>query len=322
LSTISGIKEVSVEARALAAPYLEKCKNREGRKEIMAEVTELAAPYVESTKEYALNKAAPLVTSTKEYAAPYISKLESSRDAIVTSKRYEKAKTLSGVALTKIRQAREHPEEVVQELKATAVDLLKYDTLESYREYVLSPQFTADTLRLVQVELPAIAADATKRGAEKLQIHSEHLACEMTAKRDLLRSALRRGCDHASGLDLAELKLCFYDVIFELNRELNEDYALLKQGDFSPSDALSRIWSVLKPLEKVFNWSFEDTKAVAPLEGPMMNDASNDDVGDAPCVDTDEDNMHDALETSEDVQESELDVDCQEGDCCSHRSCD
>ena len=53
-------------------------------------------------------------------------------------------------------------------LRDTTVDLIKYENLKAYREHVMSKQFQADTIQLVKVDLPAIAASAAKRGSEGL----------------------------------------------------------------------------------------------------------------------------------------------------------
>ena len=66
-------------------------------------------------------------------------------------------------------QAREHPAEKVRALRDTTVDLIKYENLKAYREHIMSEQFQADTIQLVKVDLPALAADKFAIGKESVK---------------------------------------------------------------------------------------------------------------------------------------------------------
>merc|ERR1719482_2387814 len=118
---------------------------------INEKVVEPVSAKIAAGKEFA----APYVTSAKEYTDPYVAKLTELRNS-------ERVESM----ISAFQQAREHPAEKVDELRAKAVDLIKYESLVSYRDHVLSPEFQADTIQLVKVDLPAIAASAAKRGAE------------------------------------------------------------------------------------------------------------------------------------------------------------
>eukprot|EP00965_Chrysotila_dentata_P239228 6202980-Pleurochrysis_carterae.AAC.3 len=128
LSTVSGLLEQKAAFAEMAGPYINKAYNPEGRKELVSEAAELASTKViQPTRDFA----AP-------YVSPYLSKFENKRAEIVSSKRYEKA-------VAALQQVREHPMELASEFKSKAIDLLKYEKLMSYREYVMSPEFQVRT---------------------------------------------------------------------------------------------------------------------------------------------------------------------------------
>ena len=87
-------------------------------------------------------------------------------------------------------QAREHPAEKVSELRAKAVDLIKYEKLREYREHVLSAEFQQDTIQLVKVDLPAIATSAAKRGADGVKATATAFKDEMDKLSEKLVSKL------------------------------------------------------------------------------------------------------------------------------------
>merc|ERR1719421_1235901 len=101
------------------------------RQELLAETKEFAAPYVQEGVDMLDAK---ILQPTKEIAAPYIASLQTKREAIMTDKRVQRA-------VESIQHVREHPQDVALDLKAKAVDLLKYESLESYRSYVSSAEF-------------------------------------------------------------------------------------------------------------------------------------------------------------------------------------
>ena len=75
-----------------------------------------------------------------EIAAPYIAKLNSTKETIASDKRVQQA-------LAGIKELKEHPRETALALKEKAVDLIKYESLESYRAYVCSDEFQESTAR-------------------------------------------------------------------------------------------------------------------------------------------------------------------------------
>ena len=226
MSTVAGLMEKKDTVMEIAAPYIAKAKDAEGRKEIYEEIKaletvvdatakvtevydekkeailtvysekkaivtekvdstkalitekvvepvtakieigkgfatakyeagkELAAPYIEKAQ----CKAAPYLEKGKELADPYVAKL-------IELKKSERVESM----IAAFQSAREHPAEKVGELKNKAIDLIKYENLKKYREHIMSEEFQADTIQLVKVDLPALAADKFAIGKESVK---------------------------------------------------------------------------------------------------------------------------------------------------------
>jgi len=302
LTTVDGLKTKTGELKELAAPYIAKAYESEGRKELVAEASDLAnekvikpvrekvtekveavkvaskeyaAEKTEAVKEYAAEKkeavkgfavekkeavkeyatekvlkptkelaepyiaksselAAPYIAKSSEIAAPYIAKMETKRAEIVASKRYEKA-------VAALQTAREHPMEMATELKSKAIDLLKYDNIASYRDYIQSEEFQADTMRLVKVELPAIASDAAARGIDQVKTAATSLAGDIEAKKGQIVVALEKGYSAARKVELADLKEKAKALTAELQAEMLSGIDHVKAEGFSLADTLARM---------------------------------------------------------------------------------
>ncbi|KAL3916220.1 MAG: hypothetical protein SGPRY_006916 [Prymnesium sp.] len=261
LSTVDGFKVKKQEFMELAAPYIAKAYQADGRKELVAEASDLASEKVikpatdytvekvaaikVAAKEYATQKvdaakdlasakifqptkdfAEPYINKSTEIAAPYIAKLENKRAEILASKRYEKA-------VAAIKQVREHPSETASELKSKAIDLLKYEQLASYREYIQSEEFQMDTMRLVKVELPGIAADAASRGYGTIKQRATSLADDIEEKRGELVLALERGYSTVRKLELSDLKEKAKLLMAELHTQASTGFEEAKSSGFS-----------------------------------------------------------------------------------------
>jgi len=183
MSTVAGLKKEVAEGYQIAAPYIAKARDPDGRKALVQEVASAKlvqdgksmldervlkplGDKVSAGKEYA----APYVASVKEKSAPYVEKLESEYKKIRRSERVE-------AMVSAFHEAREHPAEKVGELRSMAVDLIKYENLRSYRDHVMSAEFQADTARLLKHDLPELA----KRGAETVKTKATMLATELDA---------------------------------------------------------------------------------------------------------------------------------------------
>jgi len=157
------------------------------------------------------------------------------------------------------RNLREHPMETSTNLKATAIDLLKYDSLAQYREYVLSEEFQADTLKLIKVELPTIASVAAARGVEQVKLSATSLASDIDAKRGQIVLALERGYSAARKVELADLKDKFKELAAELQAEITSGAEHVKAEGFSLADAVLRMKKLAGAIDSIL---------IAPLMVP------------------------------------------------------
>lgn len=267
LSTIDGILECKRTATDLAAPYIAKACDKDGRKELFIEASELAtekiyeptkqyaAPYVAQSTEYLDTKVLQPIDSrviqpTKEFAAPYIAMVSSKKQEMMTNKKFERA-------VEAVQYAREHPTDVATDLKMKAIDLLKYDDLASYRDYVMSEEFAADTLRLIKVELPTIAADASSRGMTTLRVSAANLAVEIDSKREKLVESLLEGAkmtvELAKAVDVEGLKARTKALLVELKLEITSGVAAVQADGFSREEAIARIQKIYLMLEAAFS---------------------------------------------------------------------
>jgi hypothetical protein len=237
MTTVAGLLEKKAAAIEIAAPYIAKARDADGRKELRDEIVSLEI--VQDGKTYVQEKvvepisarldkskelAAPYVASAKEYADPYVAKLAELRKservesmvaafqqvrtahpsvtwgdggrgeatvaqraglrrgalrslgeararclthapALVASTPVQDAAFLTVPLVLSLvarslswSQAREHPAEKAAELRATAVDLISYDNLRTYRDHVMSAEFQADTIQLVKVRHSTLVA--------------------------------------------------------------------------------------------------------------------------------------------------------------------
>lgn len=241
MTTISGLREKKVVLSELAAPYIEKAGCVEGRQELFAETRAYALPYAEKVLEpieakLAAGKdfAAPYISSVKESSAPYVAKLDSFR-------RSERVEAM----VAAFQEARAHPIEKVGELKKTAVDLIKYENIKSYRDHVMSPEFQADTTRLVKVELPAVAAAAAKRGVETVKAKATSLAEEIESIKAKAKEVVKHGYEMANDVELESLRVKVAITSTALLAELQEGMAHIKLEGFSLVDLVERLKRVV-----------------------------------------------------------------------------
>jgi len=230
------------EIQDMAAPYIKKARNADGRKELAVEANErilkptreVAAPYVQP---YVDSANAKIIQPTRELAAPYVAKLQSKRAAIVESPRYK-------AALEGLSAVRAHPLEVASDLKSKAIDLIKYDDLVAYREYVQSAEFQADTLKLIREDLPAIARDAARRGVELLHSKARALHEEVQAKRQALMEAWKRGYELGRSIELDDLRARARGLVSELQAQVSSKVEAVKGADYNPHEVIARLTKV------------------------------------------------------------------------------
>ena len=234
-------------------------------KELVSEAKELVNSYViEPATPYVLEKK----MKVELVAAPYIAKVSTTKEAILTDKRVEKA-------LEGIKHAREHPQEVVAELKAKAVDLIKYDDLASYREYVQSAEFQEDTRRLIQVELPAIAKDAASKGKEKLALAATTLQAEIEVKGTAMASLVKRGYEWGKTAEYEEMRATAITFVTELKAQIAIGIEQVKSGELTFSDIISKVTK-----------AYIDFGAPEPLPAPEAEATEAEVTEDAPAVPT------------------------------------
>lgn len=256
LTTVQALVEKGSELKPLAASLAAKAKNADGRAELVVlandkifkPTREVAAPYVQPYVSSANEK---IVKPTIELAAPYVAKLESSRAAIMGSPRYKKV-------LESLQHVREHPLGVAQELKSQAIDLIKYDDLVSYRAYVQSAEFQAETLKLVCEDLPKIARDAALRGLAVVQAKAIALSDEVKAKREVLMEAWKRGFELGRSLDLDDIRGRARTLVADIQAMMTHAMA----GDYT--DIIAKLTKIFR-LDKFFP---SDAPAAAPAAAP------------------------------------------------------
>lgn len=300
MTTVAGFIEKKDAAMEIAAPYIAKAQNADGRKELVEEivsativinskaminekVVEPVSARIMAGKEYA----APYMASAKEYADPYVSKLAEIRN----SERVE-------AMITAFQQAREHPAEKVGELRAKAVDLIKYESLRGYREHIMSPEFQADTIQLVKVDLPAIAASAAKRGAEGVKTTATMMKDEMDKCSEKLAALVPSEAEMKAAGE--KLKGAGSLLLAELHAEVASGVKHIKSEGFSYEDAIERLKRVMALFDKIVAPMI--AKAVKTGEVKTEEAEAEAEAVDAderplpPCGVTDDEEMHDAEE--------------------------
>merc|ERR1719327_56117 len=172
-------------AKEAATPYVAP---------VVEKVSEKAAPIIVKSKE----TAAPYIAKGKEVAAPYIAKGMETKEAVMKDERVQKAvENLKD----KLAAVRERPADVARELGTNALDLIKYDQLVEYRDYVCSEQFVADTTKLVKEDLPTLAKDAAAKGQEKAQAAATVLKEELGHVSVIAKDAWKKGREEQPDLN-------------------------------------------------------------------------------------------------------------------------
>jgi len=292
MTTVAGLREKKAEFSELAAPIIEKAYTADGRKALADQVlaTEIAQTVkakvteklesgkakvtekLESGKAIATEKlesgkafAAPYIATVKETSAPYVAKLE----AIRRSERVE-------AMVAAFQEAREHPKEKVGELRAAAVDLIKYENLQAYREHIMSAEFQADTARLIKEDLPAIASSAAKRGAETIKSKAMALSSELDVYKEKATEFAKASYDKMP--TQAEVQAEFEtmraalmvkgsELVAELQSEITDGVTHVKTEGFTMADALERLKRVVAVVDKI---------VVKPLKAKVLTAEGED----------------------------------------------
>lgn len=274
MTTLAGLVEKKEQVTEIALPYVAKARSGpEGRKELAEELAatqivqdgkaildekvlkpveaklnsakEFAAPYVSTVKE----TSAPYVAKTKEAAAPYVAKLEELR-------RSERVEAM----IAAFQNAREHPTEKAIELKDAAIDLIKYDSLKTYREHVLSPEFQQDTLQLIKVDLPAIASSKAAAASKTLKETATTLKAEVEVYRAkagaYVEAKYEKAPTKAEAIAALEalrehLKVTGNALAVELQAEVAGGVEQIKVEGFSVAETLERLKRVLSVVDKL-----------------------------------------------------------------------
>jgi len=300
MTTVAGLLEKKAAAIEIAAPYIAKARDADGRKELRDEIVSLEI--VQDGKTYVQEKvvepisarldkskelAAPYVASAKEYADPYVAKLAELRK----SERVE-----SMVAA--FQQAREHPAEKAAELRATAVDLISYDNLRTYRDHVMSAEFQADTIQLVKVDLPAIVASAAERGASGVKSTASTMKEEMDKYSAQIAALVPS--EGEVRIVAEKVKATGSELLIELQAELASGVDHVKAEGFSLADTIERLKRVVSLVEKM---------VVVPLIKTVKDDEADEaaDVTDA-ATGAEEGATPDEAEDFEDAAEEAADA--------------
>jgi len=170
-----------MEAKGVVASKVALARDADGRRKLLAEGKELAE--------------ARIVSPATKKAAPYIQKLADKKAAIVEKKDALLADKRLVRALETLKEARKHPKETAIALKLTALDLIKYEKLAEYREYVQSEAFAVDTRRMVQEDLPALVRSTAQNGMATLHAKASALSAEIERSAESLKAALSKPGD-------------------------------------------------------------------------------------------------------------------------------
>lgn len=176
------------------------------------------------------------MSPAKKKAAPYIQKLADKRAAIVEKKDALLADKRLVRAMEALKEAREHPKETAASLKASALDLIKYEKLAEYREYVQSEAFAVDTRRMVQEDLPALVRSAAENGMTTLQAKASALSAEIERSAESLKAALSKPGDIFTDVPALERL-----VSLALSARALLADVTLRSSDYLPQAAKSRL---------------------------------------------------------------------------------
>ena len=264
MTTISGLIEKKAELTEIAAPYIEKAKDAEGRKELAEQLvaTQLVQDGKAMLDEKVVQPLQAKYTAGKELAAPYVTSVKESATYQTSVKKLEEIRKSERVEkmIAAFQAAREHPAEKVAELKEKAVDLIKYENLKAYREHVMSEQFQADTVELVKVTLPKIASDAAKRGAETVKTAATTLSVELDAYKVKAVAFVTEAKEKASTKVptkeevealRAKLKESAMALLSELQGELSTGYEMMKADGFKLDEVKDRLKNVVGIVDKI-----------------------------------------------------------------------
>ncbi|EOD08558.1 hypothetical protein EMIHUDRAFT_465517 [Emiliania huxleyi CCMP1516] len=162
-------ERIVVPARAAAAPYIAKIADRKAalveKKEALLADKRLARA-LDALHEAHAHRAWP----TRTGPGPRAPGLAHGRPVDSDTTR----------VITEACGARAHPVATAEALRETACDLLQYEKLVAYREYVLSDAFARDTRRLVQEDLPSLARGAAQHSLDRLHAATAALSEELT----------------------------------------------------------------------------------------------------------------------------------------------
>lgn len=244
-STRAGLSTQLEEVKEVAAPYL-KMDTKELVSEGAKFVKEKATPYVEGVKEKATpyvegvkEKAAPYVEKAHEKAAPYIAKVNDKVDPVLKDERVVKAVS---ALKDKFAAVRERPADVARDMKDNALDLIKYEKMGEYRDYVCSETFVSDTMRLVKEDLPALAKEATVKGATGVQAGAVLMKEELSNASAIVNQAWKKGRE-----EHADLRS--WEALTGLARLL---VAEISQADWPQAEVREKLAGMVCRLKSVF----------------------------------------------------------------------
>jgi len=258
LTTIAGLVEKKAELKEIAAPYVAKAYDAEGRKELAEELaaTKTAQEMKTYVEEKVIKPVSAKVTAGKEYAAPYVATIKEKSAPYVEKidelRRSERVEAM----VAAFQAAREHPVEKMSELRSTAVDLIKYENLQPYREYVMSAEFQADTARLVKVDLPELA----KKGKESVKTKAIILAAELESYKEHAKATAatyyeigKEKVPSKVELEVLRMKLkaSTLTLVSELQAELASGVESVKKEGFSYADIVERLKRVVAVVDKI-----------------------------------------------------------------------
>lgn len=260
LTTVQALMDKGAELQGLAVPYLKKTTSSDGRKELATLAND---NIIKPTVDVAAERVQPYVEQVRERVAPLVAVVERKRSELVESERFQRA-------LESLKHARAHPIEAAHELKSKAIDLIKYDDLVSYREYVLSPEFQADTLKLLRDDLPVIAREAARRGLELLHTSAVALGEELQAKRAMLLEQWKRGFSEGRQVELDQLRASAVQLVAELKAKLLHTAHAVRAPDLNVHEAIARLTKIFG-LEALFGGG-----VAAPAEAGTAGPAADE----------------------------------------------
>jgi len=260
-STRAGIVSQFAEVKEVVTPYAEMDKKelvKEGaalvNEKIIQPVKEKATPYV-----------APHVEHVKEVVAPYIQKGVETKDAVFKDERVQKA---VADLKDKFSAVRERPADVARELGAKAVDLIKYEKVTEYREYVCSEQFVSDTTKLVKEDLPQLAKDAAVKGQAAVQATATVLTAELDAAKTIVGGAWKKGYEENSPLGS-------WEALRGLASVLVAEIQVGVKGRFEENELDTKVAEVVARLKVVFGLGSEEPLAVEEKVAAADDDEVN-----------------------------------------------